>query len=66
MAKKTKKAPEWEGVEFEMELARETKGTFRYESDEEDAPVTTLYVRKSAFDGAAAPQTITLTITPTE
>lgn len=66
MAKKTKKQPVWEGVEFEMTLARETKGTYRYESDEEDAPVTTLYVRKSAFESAAAPDTITLTITPAE
>lgn len=60
-AKKTAKRP-FAAVEVEMVLARETKGTFRYENDEDDSPVTTLYVRKSAFEGSDRPENILLLI----
>jgi hypothetical protein len=47
-------------ITTKLTLERETKGTFVFTSDDEDAAVTTLYVRKSAMD--EAPDSITLTI----
>jgi cyclopropane fatty-acyl-phospholipid synthase-like methyltransferase len=58
-AKKT--AAKSVGFTLSMEQARETKGTFRFENDEDDAPISTLYIRKSAFSGAA-PESITVTV----
>jgi hypothetical protein len=51
------------GVKVVLELARETKNTYRFETDVEDAVINPLYVQKSAFSGEA-PQSITVTVTP--
>jgi hypothetical protein len=48
-------------VSIPMSLTKETKGTFVFAADRDDAVVTTVYVRKAAFpDGA--PAAITLTV----
>lgn len=44
-----------------MKRSKETKGTFVYTCDDEDAAVPTLYVKKHAFDDKA-PKVIKLTI----
>lgn len=45
-----------------LELGKETKGTHRYESSDEDAFVSVLYVKKAAFGKAAPPKKIQLSI----
>ncbi len=45
-----------------LEQVKETKGAYRFDSPDLDAPVTNVYVRKSAFEGGAAPRWITLVI----
>jgi hypothetical protein len=48
--------------EIELELEKETKGTYRYREISTAAPVVgTLYVRKYTFEGSA-PDRIKLTI----
>jgi hypothetical protein len=49
---------------FEVRLVqgKETKGTYRYENDEADAAITTLYIRKGAFAGGSAPRAIRLVV----
>lgn len=49
-----------EAVVIEMTLDKETPNTFRFAANDEDAPVPTVYVKRSAFDGK--PESITLTI----
>jgi hypothetical protein len=44
-----------------MELARETKNTYRFETDDEDAAINPLYIQKSAF-GGDAPESIVVSI----
>ena len=46
-----------------MQLSKETKGSFRYDAVEEDAPMRDVYVRKSAFNGAGAPHKVSVTLT---
>lgn len=36
-----------------MKLTRETKGTYVYSNDADDAPIPTLYIKKGAFEGEA-------------
>lgn len=50
-------------VTVNMALARETKNTFRFETDP-DAAITTLYVRKDAFKDGKAPEKITVVVNP--
>ena len=50
-------------IEIKLAIGKKTKGTYRYEA-EPDAAITTLYVRKSAFDGENPPQTIRLVVEP--
>ncbi len=45
-----------------LEKSKETKGTYRFDSPNPDAAITSIYVRKSAFDGGAAPKRIVLTV----
>lgn len=45
-----------------LEQVKETKGTYRFDSPDPDAPVANVYVRKSAFGGGPAPRRITLVI----
>lgn len=40
---------------------RDTKGTYVYKNGEDNAPVPSLYIKKSAFKGEA-PESIKLTI----
>lgn len=49
-------------IEVHLTQGKETKGTFRYETDEPDAEVTALYIRKIAFTDGSAPKAIILTI----
>lgn len=49
-------------VTVPMKLERETKGTYVFKTDAEDAAITQLYIRKAGFpDGA--PESITVTVT---
>lgn len=32
-----------------MTLEKETPGTYRYKSEDEDSPIQTLYIKKAAF-----------------
>jgi hypothetical protein len=45
-----------------LDLARVTKNTYRFETDDEDAPINPLYVKQSAFD--KEPSSITVTVNP--
>ncbi len=45
-----------------LEQVKETKGTYRFDSPDPDAPVANVYVRKSAFGSEPAPRRITLVI----
>jgi hypothetical protein len=38
-------------IEITLKLGKETKGTYRYETDEAEAAVSSLYVRKSSIEG---------------
>lgn len=48
-----------------LEKSKETKGTYRFDSPNPDAAITSLYVKKSAFDGAV-PKRIVLTVAEAE
>lgn len=45
----------------QLKKERETKGTFVYKNDEDNAPIPSLYIKKSAFKGDA-PDEITINI----
>jgi hypothetical protein len=47
-------------IEITLTLGKETKGTYRFETDEPEAPVSTVYVRKSAFPESKPPAKIRL------
>lgn len=49
-------------IEIELIQGKETKGTYRYESGDPNAAITTLYIRKEAFSQGAAPRTIRLVV----
>jgi hypothetical protein len=49
-------------IEVRLAQGKETKGTFRYETDDPNAAVSTLYIRKSAFAGGSVPKAIVLKI----
>ena len=36
-------------IDVSLVLARVTKNTYRFEAEDEDAPISTLYVNQSAF-----------------
>jgi hypothetical protein len=60
VAKKT--APKT-AITVEMNFERSTKGTHVFSAKEDTAPVPTLYVRKSGFDGKVeVPESIIVTI----
>lgn len=57
----TKTAPESASkLTLTLQKVRETKNTVRFESDDEDAAVTTLYVAKGFVDGDTESITLTL------
>ena len=45
-----------------LEKSKETKGTYRFDSPDPNAPITSIYVRKTAFDAGKVPSQITLTV----
>jgi hypothetical protein len=45
-----------------LDKGKETKGTYRFDSADPNAPITSIYVRKSAFDGGVVPKRIVLTV----
>jgi hypothetical protein len=49
-------------IEISMTAERETPGTWRFRSDEPNAAVLLLYVRKDGFAGAPVPKKIVVTI----
>lgn len=49
-------------IEVRLTQGKETKGTYRFEAEDPKAVVTTLYIRKSAFDGGPVPNAIVLRI----
>lgn len=61
MAKGDKKDKSDNGFTTTMTLGRDTKGTFVYKNDADDAPIPSLYIKKTAFTGNA-PQSITITV----
>lgn len=50
------------GIKTTLKLERETKGTFVFKNDEDNAPIPSLYIRKSAFKGKEAPESIKIDI----
>jgi hypothetical protein len=48
-------------ITTKLTKARDTKGTFVYKNDAQDAAIPSLYIKKTAFKGDA-PETITITI----
>ena len=48
-------------MKTKLALERETKGTFVFKNDEDNAPIPSLYVKKSAFKGDT-PKNITVEI----
>ena len=53
----TKKSSK-KGIEVPMTVDRDTKNTRRYQADIEDAPISTLYISKTA----STPDEITVTV----
>ena len=45
-----------------MKRERDTKNTFVFKNDDENAPIPSLYIKKSAIKGGEAPESITLEI----
>jgi hypothetical protein len=48
-------------MKTKLKLERDTKGTNVYKNDSDDAPIPSLYIKKSAFKGDA-PKEITVEI----
>lgn len=53
-------------ISVTLEKSKETKGTYRFDSSDPNAAITSVYVRKGAFDGAPVPKRIVLTVTEGE
>ena len=53
-------------IHIALTLGKETKGTYRFENDDNEAAVSTLYVRKDAFKGEKPPQSIRLLVEAAE
>jgi len=49
-------------ISVTLEKSKETKGTYRFDSPDPNAVITSVYVRKSAFDDGAVPKRIVLTV----
>ena len=61
MAPTRKTAPK-QTLSLELKFDRSTKGTHVFTSEEENAPIPTLYIRKSGFENGTVPETVTVTI----
>jgi len=53
-------------ITITLEKSKETKGTYRFDSSNPDVPITSIYVKKSAFQGAEVPKRIVLTVAEAE
>ena len=52
-------------IVVELTKGKETRGTHRYESeDTADVPITTLYIKKTAFADGQVPHSVRLTVEP--
>jgi len=49
-------------VTVPMSFERSTANTHRYRAEHDDAPITTLYVRKGTFGDGQLPQHLVLTV----
>lgn len=49
------------GFKTKLTQSRDTKNTFVFKNDADDAPIPSLYIAKSAFDGDA-PKSITVSV----
>jgi hypothetical protein len=49
-------------MKIKMKLGRDTKGTFVYKNEDEDAAIPSLYIKKSAIKKGDAPKEITVEI----
>ncbi len=49
------------GFKTTLKKSRDTKGTYVFKNDDADAPIPSLYIKKSAFEGEA-PDTVTITV----
>lgn len=49
------------GFKTKLSQVRDTKNTFVFKNDADDAPIPSLYIAKSAFDGEA-PKSLTITV----
>ncbi len=47
---------------LKLQFSKETKGTVVFATQDEDAPITVLYIRKSALNGGAPPKSITVNV----
>lgn len=50
------------GFKTKLTKERDTKGTFVYKNDADNAPVRSLYISKDAFGDGEAPASITVTV----
>jgi hypothetical protein len=55
-----------EPITVTLEQSRETKGTDRFDSPDPNAVITSIYVRKIAFDGGPVTKRIVLTVAEEE
>lgn len=51
-------------IKVAMTHTKETPGAHRYDAADRDAPMRDVYIKKSAFNGDAAPRSITITVEP--
>jgi hypothetical protein len=49
-------------ISVTLEKSKETKGTYRFDSPDPNAAITSVYVRKSAFEDGVVPKRIELTV----
>ena len=54
--------PAQEIVTVRLHLTKETKGTFRYDTDDQDAAIRSQYIRKSVFGNGKAPASVVVTV----
>lgn len=55
-----------EVITYDLYLSKSTPHKRVYRTDDPDAPIETVYVKKETFSKHSPPETITLTITFTE
>jgi len=49
-------------MDIDLTFRKSTKNTYVYSDDAEDAPIPSVYIKKSAFPEGEAPVSITLTL----